>query len=169
MKYYFLGLVLALALTAQFALGAETIVMPGTTANPSAANHMYLQTSDNHLVPAEVCYSSDGNGNLVPISSGGGGGGVSPSNPGASMYNNAAVGTSAVLITAPAHTIGFLLEAESGNTDNIRWAMGATASASVGSIAEPGRDTGFMPASGNISVIAISGTQAVSVQWILSQ
>lgn len=90
------------------------------------------------------------------------------SNTNGSISNNAAVTTTASTFTAPANAVGFLLEAESSNTANIRWAIGSTASASVGTIAESGRDTGYIPGAANISVVAISGTQAVSVQWILS-
>lgn len=48
---------------------ADTIIKPGTPANPANGSKMYLQTSDNHLVPATVVYTTDGNGNLVPVSS----------------------------------------------------------------------------------------------------
>lgn len=84
-----------------------------------------------------------------------------------SISNNASVTTTASTFTAPANAIGFILEAESGNTANIRWAIGSTATVSVGTLAEPGRDTGYIPAGANISAIAISGTQAVSVQWVV--
>lgn len=84
-----------------------------------------------------------------------------------SVGNNAAITTTASTFTAPANAVGFFLEAESGNTANIRWAVGSTATASVGHLAEPGRDTGYIPMGANISVIAISGTQAASVQWVV--
>lgn len=89
------------------------------------------------------------------------------SNSNGSISNNASVTTTASTFTVPANAVGFLLEAESGNTANIRWAIGSTATASVGTLTEPGRDTGYIPGAANISVIAISGTQSVSVQWIL--
>lgn len=38
-------------------------------------NWMYLMTADGHQVPAIVAYTTDGNGNIIPISGGGGGGG----------------------------------------------------------------------------------------------
>jgi hypothetical protein len=85
-----------------------------------------------------------------------------------SISNNAAIGSgAAVTFTAPANAVGFILEAESANTDNIRWAVGSTATASVGMLAEPGRDSGYVPLASNISAIAISGTQSVSVQWVV--
>jgi hypothetical protein len=84
-----------------------------------------------------------------------------------SISNNAAITTAASTFTAPANAIGFILEAESGNTDNIRWAVGSTATSSVGMLAEPGRDSGYIPIAANISVIAISGTQSASVQWVV--
>lgn len=91
-----------------------------------------------------------------------------PVNTVGSIANNAAVTSTPATFTAPANAVGFELMAESGNTQNIRWAAGSTASSSVGTLAEPGRDTGYIPMAANISVAAISGTQAVSVQWILS-
>ena len=48
---------------------ADTIIKPGSTNNPGAGKNMYLQTADNHLVPATVVYTTDGNGNIVPVSS----------------------------------------------------------------------------------------------------
>lgn len=89
-------------------------------------------------------------------------------NTNGSIANNAAVTTTPFTFVAPANSVGFLLEAESGNTENIRWAIGSTASSTVGTIAEPGRDTGYIPCAANISVVAIAGSQAVSVQWVLS-
>lgn len=83
-----------------------------------------------------------------------------------SVVNNTSITSTPTTITAPANAIGFILEAESTNTANIRWAVGTTASTTVGSLAEPGRDTGFVPLGANISVAAVSGTQTISVQWI---
>lgn len=117
----------------------------------------------------------DNAGVIVPVSTthplpttggGGGGGGV---NTAGQINNNAAVTTTASTFTVPTNAVGFILEAESSNTANVRWAVGSTATASIGTIAEPGRDTGYVPLAASISVIATSGTQAVSVQWILSQ
>jgi hypothetical protein len=93
----------------------------------------------------------------------------SSTNPSGSVANNASITGTASTFTAPANAVGFILEAESTNSDNIRWAVGTTATSSVGTLAEPGRDTGYVPMGANISVIAISGTQKASVQWILSQ
>lgn len=102
--------------------------------------------------------------NPLPIS----GSFTAGANTAGSIANNAAVSTTASTFTAPANAVGFLLEAESSNSANIRWAIGSTATASVGTLTEPGRDTGYIPGGANISVVAISGTQAVSIQWILS-
>lgn len=90
-------------------------------------------------------------------------------NTNGSAVNNAAVTTTPATFAAPANAVGFILEAESGNTANIRWAVGTTASSTVGTLAEPGRDTGYIPVGAGISVVAISGTQSISVQWVLSQ
>lgn len=122
----------------------------------------------------KIQYGADGTftdvsaSNPLPVNAAFGGSVVIGANTAGSISNNAAVTTTAATFTAPANAVGFLLEAESSNTANVRWAIGSTATASVGTLAEPGRDTGYIPAGANISVIAISGTQSISVQWVLS-
>lgn len=94
---------------------------------------------------------------------------VPSANTNGAIYNSSAIqSVTATTITPPANAVGFLLEAESSNTANIRWAIGATASATVGNLYEPGRDSGWVQCGATISVIAMSGTQSVSVQWLLS-
>jgi hypothetical protein len=83
--------------------------------------------------------------------------------------SNATVGTSASTITAPANATGFILESESTNTANCRWALGTTASSSVGMLIEPGRDTGYIPGGASISVYCSSAAQLIDVQWVLRQ
>jgi len=79
-------------------------------------------------------------------------------------------GTTAQTITKPANALGFILLGPSTNTDNIRWCIGATASSTNGMLSEPGRDTGYVPCAADISVCATaSGTNAVTVQWVLNQ
>lgn len=91
----------------------------------------------------------------------------SPVNATGTMVNTSLTATTASSASAPANAIGFILEAPSTNTDNIRWAVGATASTTVGMLTEPGRDTGFVPLAATISVCAtVSGTNAFSIQWV---
>lgn len=76
--------------------------------------------------------------------------------------------TTAQTFTAPAGALGFVLETDSSNTQNVRYMIGGTATVSAGMKMEPGRDTGYIPCAANISVIAAAGTnQVVTVQWIL--
>jgi hypothetical protein len=78
--------------------------------------------------------------------------------------------TVAQTFTVPANAVGFVIEALSDNTNNIRYKIGAAATTASGMRLEPGRSENFNngPAA-NISVIAEGGTnQVVSVQWILS-
>lgn len=103
------------------------------------------------------------------------GGTITVSNPGSASLNlagtivNQGITGVAVSFAPPTNTVGFILESVSSNTDNIRWAIGAVASASVGSLYEPGRDTGFIPCSATLSVISPAGSlQEVVVQWIQS-
>lgn len=95
----------------------------------------------------------------------------SPVNTNGSHTTNTTIGSvSAVTLTVPANAVGFMIEASSGNTVNLRWAVGATATTTAGMRLEPGRDSGFIPSAANVSVIAESGTnQEVEIQWILSQ
>lgn len=83
-------------------------------------------------------------------------------------FQSQAVTSTPTAFAPPANAVGFILEAESANTDNVRWCIGATASTTNGVLAEPGRDTGFIPCAASISVAAVSGTQTVGVQWVLS-
>lgn len=93
----------------------------------------------------------------------------SPVNITGSMTNQALTATTASTLSVPANAVGFILEAPSSNTNNIKWAIGSTASTTAGLILEPGRDTGFVPCSANVSVCAmVSGTNAADIQWILS-
>jgi hypothetical protein len=83
----------------------------------------------------------------------------------AEIVNLAAV---AQTFTAPAGAVGFILETDSSNTNNVRYKIGAVATITSGMKMEPGRDTGYIPCAANISVIAEAGTnQVVTVQWIL--
>lgn len=78
--------------------------------------------------------------------------------------------TTAQNFTAPTNAVGFVIEALSDNSNNIRYKMGATATTTSGMRLEPGRSENYNsgPAM-TISVIAESGTtQIVAVQWILS-
>lgn len=75
--------------------------------------------------------------------------------------------TVAQSFTAPANARGFVIEALSSNTVNVRYAVGAVATITSGMRLEPGRSE-FIPIAANISVIAESGTnQVVTVQWVV--
>lgn len=71
-----------------------------------------------------------------------------------------------ITLTAPANATGFVLMNLDTSAANIRWAMGRTASSTVGQQLQPGRDTGFIPAGVNISLVAESGTQNYDIQWV---
>lgn len=92
-----------------------------------------------------------------------------PVNTAGSAANTSLTGTTASTATAPANAVGFILYADTDNAHTIRFAIGATASTSVGGRLEPGRDTGYLPCAANVSVCATaSGTNAFFIQWILS-
>lgn len=125
-------------------------------------------SASNQTNGAQKSQHVDGSGNVQPSGDTAGRAVFTQSVNSSGSISNASVTTTASTFTAPANAVGFVLEAESGNTDNIRWAIGSTATASVGMLTDPGRDTGYVPGAANISVIAISGTQSASVQWVLN-
>lgn len=53
---------------------------------------------------------------------------------------------------APVGAVAFILESESGNTQNLRWALGLAANASIGMLMEPGRDSGVIPFNATLSI-----------------
>lgn len=71
-----------------------------------------------------------------------------------------------ITLTAPANTVGYILQATDSNTANMRYRVGATATTTSGMQLQPGRDTGFVPLGANISIVAESGTQEYEVQWV---
>lgn len=90
-------------------------------------------------------------------------------NSNAQVNNSTVVGTSPITFTPPANAVGFVVEAESSNTVNLRYAAGTTASTTVGMLLEPGRDSGYIPTSATVTVCAVSGSgQAASIQWVMS-
>lgn len=77
--------------------------------------------------------------------------------------------TTAQTFTAPANAVGFVIEALSDNTQNIRYKIGAAATTTSGMRLEPGRSENFNqgPAA-NVSVCAEGGTnQVVTIQWVV--
>lgn len=113
------------------------------------------------LMAASMPVAIASNQSAIPIKS--------PVNTSGSIVNTSLTGTTASSASAPANAVGFILEAPSINTDNINWCIGGTASTTVGMLLEPGRDTGFVPCAAAISVCStVSGTNAYSIQWILS-
>lgn len=80
----------------------------------------------------------------------------------------AATVSTVVTETKPANAVGFILMCIDTSTANIRWALGRTATTAIGQQLQPGRDTGFVPAGVNVSIVAESGTQSYDIQWISS-
>jgi len=90
-------------------------------------------------------------------------------NTNGSVTNSTTVGTTATTFTAPTNAVGFVVEAESSNSVNLRYACGTTATTTVGMLLEPGRDSGYIPSKGAVTVCAVSSSaQAASIQWVLS-
>lgn len=93
---------------------------------------------------------------------------VAPNTVG-TIVNTSLTATTASSASAPANAVGFCLEAPSTNTDPIRYAVGSTASTTVGMLLEPGRDSNYIPLAATISICStVSGTNAYSIQWVSS-
>lgn len=75
---------------------------------------------------------------------------------------------SAVSISPPANTTGFILESSSSSPGNMRYKVGGTATISSGMRLEPGRSE-YLPINAALSVIAETASAEYQVQWILSQ
>lgn len=69
--------------------------------------------------------------------------------------------------SAPSGCVGFILMNLDTSTSSIRWAIGQLASSTTGQQLQAGRDTGYIPCGGDISLCAESGTQNFNLQWIL--
>lgn len=78
----------------------------------------------------------------------------------------AATVSTVITLTAPANAVGFILQNLDTSTANIRWAIGRTASATLGQQLQPGRDTGFIPVGANVSLVSESGTNNYDIQWV---
>jgi hypothetical protein len=71
-----------------------------------------------------------------------------------------------VTLTAPSNAQGFILQNLQTSAANVRFAMGATASATLGMELAPGQDSGFVPTSVSVSICSESGTNNYNVQWV---
>lgn len=78
----------------------------------------------------------------------------------------AATVSTVTTLTAPANAVGFVLMNLDTSTANVRWAVGRTATTTLGQQLQPGRDTGVIPLGANVSLVAESGTQNYDIQWI---
>lgn len=73
-----------------------------------------------------------------------------------------------ITLTAPANAVGFVLMNLDVSTTNMRWAVGRTATTTLGQQLQPGRDTGFFPVDHDVSIVAESGTCTYDIQWVSS-
>jgi len=129
-----------------------------------------LIDNSSNLWPVEVIYTTDGNGNVIPIAGATGSSVTVVPNTAGSYAQSTVVGTAAVTFTKPANAVGFILMASSSNSVNLRFAVGATPTTTSGMRLEPGRDTGYIPVGADLKVVAESSSnQEAQVQWVLSQ
>lgn len=91
---------------------------------------------------------------------------VGPNTSGSHTTGNV---STVITLTAPANAAGFLLQASDANGANMRWAVGSTATTSLGNQLQPGRDTGYVPMAADISIVSESGTNEYQVQWIVTR
>lgn len=105
-------------------------------------------------------FAVDTSGNLKTVRSAG----SAEANGGS--INNSTQGALAVTVLAPANAVGFIITADVANTEDLYWAVGATASATSGQGLQPGRDTGYIPCGANISIFGATSTPRYNVQWL---
>jgi hypothetical protein len=89
-------------------------------------------------------------------------------NSGGSGSAAAATVSTVITLSAPANAVGFFLQNDGTGTSTaaIRWAIGRTATTTLGQELQPGQDTGFVPCGANVSLVAVSGTQTYDIQWV---
>jgi hypothetical protein len=143
----------------------------GTVSLPTGAATSALQSTGNTSLssidvktPALVTgrVPVDGSGVTQPVSMAKTQiGGLSGNSPGSATVSTVST------ITAPANVAGFILVNLDTSSANIRYRIGAVASATSGQQLQPGRDTGFIPCGANISICAESGTQNYDIQWVI--
>lgn len=139
----------------------------GTVSLPTGAATSALQTQISGQLPATLGAKTTTNSMAVNIASDQV---VNVSSTAASTGSGsgaAATVSTVITLTAPANATGFVLMNLDTSTANVRYAIGRTASATLGQQLQPGRDSGFIPCSANVSLIAESGTQNYDIQWVI--
>ncbi len=87
---------------------------------------------------------------------------------GGNGYSPGSGTVSTVTTSSPSGTaMGFILMNLDTSTANIRYRLSGTATTTSGQQLQPGRDTGFIPFNGSLSLVAESGTQNYDIQWVL--
>lgn len=125
-------------------LAAASAKLPATLGQKTSANSMaVVVASDQSAIPTSNTPGANGSGSSA-----------------------AATVSTVITLTAPANAKGFILMIMDTSTANVRWSIGRTASATLGQQLQPGRDTGFIPCSHDVSLCAESGTQTYDIQWI---
>jgi 3D (Asp-Asp-Asp) domain-containing protein len=134
----------ALQTTGNTTLSTISGQLPATLGQKTMANsEAVVIASDQSAIPTKAPLSVTGSGSAA----------------------SATVSTVATL-TAPSNAVGFILQNLDTSTANIRWAVGRTATTTLGQQLQPGRDSGFVPIGANVSIVAESGTQNYDIQWV---
>lgn len=138
----------------------------GPVALPTGAATSALQTQISNQLPTTLGAKTTVNSMAVNIASDQVVN-VKPSVASTGSGSSAGATVSTVItLTAPANATGFILQNIDTSTANVRWAIGRTATATLGQQLQPGRDSGFVPCSSNVSLVAESGTQTYDIQWV---
>ena len=149
-------------------LGSLTETAPGTDTASSGLNGRLQRLAQlmsllKLQLPASLGATTSANSLSVTLASDQA---VKPAAMSVGTQVTATVAGTAATLLAPASAIGFILQGASANGAALRWRCGSTASSSVGMRLEPGQDSGYVPCSGDISIISESGTNEYEVQWI---
>lgn len=142
--------------------------LPPGSSTIGAVSQAGIWTVQPGNTPNTVAWKVDGSSTVQPTSMTGAN---APVNPTGSFVQSSVIGSSgASTISVPSHAVGFICEASSSNANNLRYAIGSTASTTSGMRLEPGRDTGYIPLAANISVEAEAGSaQQIQCQWVVNQ
>jgi hypothetical protein len=147
----------------------SAVSLPLPTGASTSADQVNVQSAPG--TPQTTAITIQGNASGVPVPISGTITAAPAVNTNGSASNSTAISNTAVVtFSPPSHAVGFVIEAESSNTVNLRYAAGTTATNSTGMLLEPGRDSGYIPTAATVTIIAATTAtgQSCGIQWILS-
>lgn len=84
-----------------------------------------------------------------------------------SGFSQSGTVNTAISIAPPLGAVGFILMNMDTSNANVRWSIGNVATTASGQQLQPGRSSDYVSVNSAVSLIAESGTQNYSIQWII--